>query len=83
MTHTVRTSHIQRLIENGLDLARRVDGHTAHRFEGMVGVQADQRIDGREDAPIADVLEKAIGDLRHAADELEAERNSCMGWRQV
>lgn len=69
--YTVRTTHIQHLIENGLRLARVADGQ-----------QATVEVDGA-DWFTTDVLEKAAADLRHAAEELTAERLSLLGWRQV
>lgn len=70
-SHVVRTIHIQLLIKNGLRLAELVNGCPLY---------ADV-----DDKPtrVEDVLEKAAADLRHAAEELEAERLSVKGWRQV
>lgn len=78
MTHTVQTTHIQRLIGNAMDLARRVDGKEAGT---MIGLQDHQR-PGSPEALVEHAVCKAISDLRHAADELDAERLSCFGWAQ-
>lgn len=77
--HTVSTRHIQRLIGNAADLARRVDGKPAGT---VIGVREHQR-PGGPDANVEYALCKAIADLRHAAEELDAERLSCFGWAQV
>jgi hypothetical protein len=69
MTHVVRTTHIQHLIENGLRLAKDVNGAPAGSLT--------------EGGTIEDALEKAAADLRHAAEELTAERLSCKGWEQA
>lgn len=74
----VRTTHVQRLITNGLDLARRVDGMP---ITGAVGVQEHQRV--VTSANVRSTLLKAAADLRHAAEELTAEALSCDGWSQV
>lgn len=77
--HVVRTTHVQRLVDNAADLARRVDG--MHGTE-VVALQDHQR-PGNPEARVQDVLTKAITDLRHAADELEEEWHSTVGWAQV
>lgn len=79
--HQVRTSHIQHLIRNGMILATAVDG----AWQGeQVHVGASHRADGWDaELPPEHVLGKAAADLRHAAEELEAERLSCLGWEQV
>ena len=69
--HIVATRHIQRLIRNGLALAQVADG------SGQMVLD-----DGVARCTI-DVLEKAAADLRHAAEELTAERLSLLGWPQV
>lgn len=76
--YVVRTTHIQALIRNALVLAEAANGATASY---MVEVP-----EGTRSSPYAEphhLLCKAISDLRHAADELDAERLSCFGWRQV
>lgn len=78
--HTVQTRHIQRLIINALDLAQRVDG--LHQSQD-VAVQPAQRFDEQGEVNVFMALRKAAADLRHAAEELEAEAQSCLGWRQV
>jgi hypothetical protein len=80
MSHTVRTPHIQRLIDNGLSLAIAVDGAAGtHVKVPASAMQPDLTCE----VYVIDVLEKAAADLRHAAEELEAERLSCLGWRQA
>lgn len=79
MTHVVSTRHIQRLIGNAMDLARRVDGKESGTVIGLL----DEQRPGNPEANVEHALCKAISDLRHAADELDAERLSCYGWRQV
>lgn len=79
MAHVIRTQHIQKLIGNAADLARRVDGKQAGT---VIGVEDWQR-PGNPEAVVDHALCKAISDLRHAADELDAERLSCFGWAQV
>lgn len=92
--HVIRTTHIQRLIKNALALAELVDGKTATQtytaqggyFEAPRAVVAIELPEGVRAEPTAlpeHVLCKAISDLRHAADELDAERLSCYGWAQV
>ncbi len=78
MAHVVRTTHVQHLIRNGLSLAQRVDGAAA----GSVVPLEDAQRPGRPEANVEHALCKAISDLRHAADELDAERLSCFGWAQ-
>lgn len=68
--YVIRTTHIQRLIANGLELAEAVNGAKA----GGLMVQG---------GTVEDALDKAAADLRHAAEELTAERFSCKGWEQV
>lgn len=81
MAHTVRTTHIQRLIENGLRLARLANGQTETIVTGDI---ADLITDPKGlSIPVDHALAKAAADLRHAAEELEAERLSVLGWRQV
>lgn len=75
--HTVRTTHIQHLIKNALSLAQRVDGV---RAGAMIPLEEHQRTN--PEALVEHALFKAISDLRHAADELDAERLSCFGWSQ-
>lgn len=77
--HVVRTTHIQFLIRNGLSLAERVDGVTP----GTMVPLEDRQRPGRPEALVDHALCKAISDLRHAADELDAERLSCFGWAQA
>lgn len=78
MAHTISTRHIQRLITNALDLSRRVDGKEAGSTIGLLPEQRDE-----PNAQVEQALCKAIADLRHAADELDAERLNCYGWKQV
>ncbi len=80
MPYRVRTTHIQMLIRNGLGLAQMVDGFDA---DLRLHVPLAARVDQQETSEFpAAILEKAAADLRHAAEELEAERLSCLGWRQ-
>ena len=79
MTHTVRTTHIQRLIENGLALAKAVDGKNPHQHLDV----GEHRMGPHPRRYPWGVLEKAAADLRHAAEELDAERLSCDDWKQV
>jgi hypothetical protein len=76
--HTVQTTHIQRLIENGLTLAKQCDGVEAGQQARIPINSWNWGVSKPEHA-----LEKAAADLRHAAEELEAERLSCLGWEQV
>jgi hypothetical protein len=64
------------MIRNALFLAEQVDG-----LECSTSIPTKAHI--RETASVGSALEKAISDLRHAADELDAERLSCHGWKQV
>lgn len=79
--HIVSTAHIRKLINNGLSLAAVAHGHTAgSRVETIPEIFESP---GGETDPLVDqVLGKAAADLRHAAEELEAERLSCYGWKQ-
>lgn len=74
--HVVSTKHIQKLIHNALSITTTVDGA---REDMTVTLGASHR-DGQ--AHVTHALCKAISDLRHAADELDAERLSCHGWAQ-
>lgn len=81
LPHVVQTRHIQRLIENGLSLAIQVNNRDAGSHIGLS--QLHHRGDPGALGPSVDqVLGKAAADLRHAAEELEAERLSCFGWVQ-
>jgi hypothetical protein len=85
--HTVQTTHIQRLIKNALEIAEKVDGHEAAELVRDIGpaqYRADQNPESELLVPRVEyALCKAVSDLRHAADELDAERLSCYGWQQV
>lgn len=85
--HTVRTTHIQRLIENGLRLARDLDNAKSGPAEHAPGqswrVNVYDEHGGVRTVLPEHALQKAAADLRHAAEELEAERLSCLGWPQV
>lgn len=96
MQHTIRTTHIQRLIQNALNLAERVDDQKASHIYGKDGSIREAPFDEvaiylplspptnvRTRVLPEHVLCKAISDLRHAAAELDAERLSCFGWAQV
>lgn len=76
--HTVQTTHIQRLIRHGLDLAIMCDGETEH-----VTLAVEPGSTVFKPRPVEHALQKAAADLRHAAEELEAERLSVLGWPQV
>lgn len=79
--HQVRTTHIQHLIENGLRHARVVNGKAAGEHVVLVG-----NTNGSVPEQVITVegaLEKAAADLRHAAEELTAERLSLLGYPQV
>lgn len=76
--YVVQTTHIQHLIENAAQLAARVHGEIGGT---MISLEDGQR--EHPEALVEHALCKAISDLRHAADELDAERLSCFGWRQV
>lgn len=78
--HTVSTVHISQLIKNGLRIAQACDGHTAGN---TVPLGPPARSVEVPDAPVDHALAKAAADLRHAAEELEAERLSCLEWPQV
>lgn len=80
--HPVRTKHIQSLVSNALYLAQQADGQRGS--DGPIRVDGSRRILGTSvEVPLDRVLEKAAADLRHAAEELEAERLSVLGWAQV
>lgn len=79
MEHQVRTTHIQSLIEGSLALAQAVDGRQAG---SVIATLSPDVYDGDEPPRVEHALCKAVSDLRHAADELDAERLSCYGWRQ-
>lgn len=71
----VQTAHIQRLIRNGLALAAAANGQ---------GQSLTITVSGREvRVATIDALEKASADLRHAAEELTAERLGLLGWPQT
>ncbi len=78
MTHVVRTTHVQRLIRNGLALAEQVNGQPA----GATLVPPLTAYSADRPPSVDQALGKAAADLRHAAEELEAERLSCYGWAQ-
>lgn len=65
----VVTTHIQELIRSGYDKARVCNGKRDWVDE--------------LDRSTIDVLEKAAADLRHAAEELTAERLALLGWPQT
>lgn len=82
MTYTIRTNHIQKLIANAQHLAKAVHLELAGTTIALPPeVYASSDVVGR--AHVEHILCKAISDLRHAADELDSERLSCFGWRQV
>lgn len=93
MRHTIRTAHIQRLIANAAKLAEAVNGEQASYDVDPQGITEvphsvariplPEDVQARGHALPEHMLCKAISDLRHAADELDAERLSCFGWRQV
>lgn len=77
MSHRVQTTHIQGLIRNGLDIAQKCDGMTDNDY-------IDVARDDLEHKPRTGLaLEKAAADLRHAAEELTAERLSLLNMKQV
>lgn len=76
--HVIATTHIQKLIKNALKLAETVDGERG----GTMMVMFPEVFAG-SDVPARECLVKAVADLRHAADELEAEYLSTKGWKQV
>lgn len=80
MSHKVRTTHIQRLIDNARTLAALCHGSSGN---SRVGLPEHAVEDGLVSQTVEWTLEKAIADLRHAADELDAERMACRGFRQV
>lgn len=80
--HAVQTTHIQHLIRGALDLAEQVHGHRG--TDGPIRVDPGRRVLGTSlDVPVDHALAKAAADLRHAAEELEAERLSVLGWTQT
>lgn len=78
--HVVTTAHIQRLIANALTIAEECDNVPAGV---LLSFDPPVRRVTAPTAPVDHALAKAVADLRHAADELEAERLSCLGWPQV
>lgn len=78
--HVVVTDHVQRLLANALDLAKRVDGKTEY---DAVGLQPHQLAHPGAQPHLLYVMTKAVADARHAADELEAEVHSILGLAQV
>lgn len=84
MSHTVVTTHIQRLIHRSLMLAKAADQTPAGKLVEIHAWLEGTRIDHeRKPIPVEHVLQKAAADLRHAAEELEAERLSVLGWAQA
>ena len=75
MTPVVRTSHIQTLIASAARIAEAVD---------HLSIDALVLVPEHPNGPVAvvDALEKAASNLRHAAEELTAERLGCFGWTQ-
>lgn len=67
----VVTTHIQMMIRNALEIAQNCNG--AGQYVRV----------GDKSVPTIDALEKASADLRHAAEELTAERLSLLGWPQT
>lgn len=81
MTHIVRTTHVQRLLANALDLARRCHAKTEGDDIGLAEHQRTADTTGSFGPHV--VLLKAAADARHAADEMEAEAWSLIGLAQV
>lgn len=83
--HIVRTEHIQRLIRNGLELSERA--HNVNTIDGtdvnLGNPNPHRNLGSKVTVPVDHVLAKAAADLRHAAEELEAERLSVLGWKQA
>lgn len=65
VTHEVQTTHICKMIEYALVMARELNGVT------VAAATAEA------------ALSRASNLLRHAAEELEDERQACLGWEQV
>lgn len=74
MSHVVRTPHIQRLIREALALAEECDMRDANN---MLFYRGDKEFTAFM------ALERASNLLRHAAEELEDERQALLGWGQV
>ena len=92
--HTIKTTHIQFLIKNALHLAEAVDGEQGSVITGQpegnyeaplhdAAITLPVQVHANGFALPEHILCKAVSDLRHAADELDAERLACYGWRQV
>lgn len=83
--HTIRTPHIRMMIDQAKKLASNADGLKGAQ---LVDVPARDRIDaalsdeGKLFVPAVESIEHAAVLLRHAAAELDAEAQSCRGWRQ-
>lgn len=78
--HVISTVHVGLLVRNAQRIVTACDGAGAGT---ITTVLAPARRVGDEDVAVEDALAKAAADLRRAADELEAERLSCLGWPQV
>lgn len=76
--HKVVTTHIQHLIRNGLTHAMAAN----HQGE-VIDLSPTHSLVDFHGLRTVDVLEKASADLRHAAEELAAERLSLLGFPQV
>ena len=92
--YTVRTDHILLLLANAKALIESVNGEQGSAITGQPegnieaplhdsAITLPVHIHGNGFALPEHILCKPISDLRHAADELDAERLSCYGWRQV
>lgn len=77
--HTVRTIHIQTLITEALHKTQQVNGRVSSDI--LYAKDVGNAHEGHVRVP--EVLRVAAAELRHAAAELEAEMNSCLGWEQV
>lgn len=76
--HTVSTTRAQDFIKSGYRLAQVCDG--AGHVVPFADVHPEYPAEGNSFT--IDALEKAVADLRHAAEELDAERLSLKGWPQ-
>lgn len=79
MAHTIRTSHIRQLLEQAHDIAEAVDGSFG---DTLVDLPSTVSFPAGDPRRCDHALAKAAQAARHAAEELEAERLECYGWRQ-
>lgn len=72
--HTVKTDHIQCLLDEALHIAAMCNGVTADGSTIQIGDQTTL---------VHMALDRAANLLRHAAEELQDERFQALGWPSV